>query len=358
MKLKKLLSLTLAFLLTLGAFQLNSVNAADFVDSYNKLKNDYADFVNAVGVTDNQMIAFLTELEQTVKQGGDLTQSNFNSRMFSALPGVLNNHPAVFEGVINQLTAEEIAALARGQVPSSLAPLSNAVKESLLGTDTQTGGSSGGGGGGGAQTPKAEEKIEEEVEEEVEEVEEVEEQPAPQEEAPQTETFQDVVGHWGEKYITPLVATGAIKGYPDGSFRPNANITRAEFATVLVKAFDLEMKGDKVFDDTQNHWAKDFVAAAQAHGIISGYDDTTFGANDLITREQMAVMIVKTAKLEAVAGNSTFIDSSNISEWAVAAVEAAAANSIISGYQDQTFKPKANATRAEAVTVIVKALEK
>ncbi|ABR49665.1 peptidase M28 [Alkaliphilus metalliredigens QYMF] len=169
-------------------------------------------------------------------------------------------------------------------------------------------------------------------------------------------SFIDIKGHWAESNIERLVELGAISGYSDGSFKPSNNITRAEFATVLVKAFGFESTNGKIFNDTANHWAKDYIAAAAEHGIVSGYNDTTFGANDSITREQMTIMIVKATKLEITEGTTSFIDRDQISSWALGAVNTASENNIISGYQDNTYRPKANATRAEAVTVIVKSL--
>jgi hypothetical protein len=63
-------------------------------------------------------------------------------------------------------------------------------------------------------------------------------------------SLTDIAGHWAESNIKKLVSLGAISGYPDGTFRPNNNITRAEFVTVLVKAFQIEGQGGKVFVDT------------------------------------------------------------------------------------------------------------
>ena len=166
----------------------------------------------------------------------------------------------------------------------------------------------------------------------------------------------DIKGHWAEKHINRLINTGAISGYPDGSFKPDNNITRAEFATILVKALNLEEKTGKDFKDTKNHWARKYISTAQAHGIISGYDENTFGAEDLITREQMAVMIAKAKKLEKFNKTETFIDSSSISSWAKTAVELASGNDIMKVYPEGDFKPQNKATRAEAVTVIVKIL--
>jgi hypothetical protein len=176
-----------------------------------------------------------------------------------------------------------------------------------------------------------------------------------QEEQP---ALNDIAGHWAANNINRLVATGAISGYPNGSFKPDNTITRAEFATVLVKAFQLASRDGKAFTDTAGHWAEDYIAAAVVNGIVSGYDDDTFGPDDLITREQMAVMIVKAAKLAPAAGESQFADSGGISGWAQEAVVTATENGLMKGYPDNTFQPQGSATRAEAVTVIVMALSK
>jgi uncharacterized protein YjdB len=173
--------------------------------------------------------------------------------------------------------------------------------------------------------------------------------------APVKATLKDITGHWAEASINQLVNVGAVSGYPDGTFKPDNTITRAEFATILVKAFNLEAKSGKVFSDTTGHWAKDTISTAAGHGIVSGYSASNFGPNNLITREQMAVMISKAANLSGGEGK-TFADSAQIANWAKAAVAATSNKNIISGYPNNTFRPKAHATRAEAVTVIVKAV--
>ncbi len=169
--------------------------------------------------------------------------------------------------------------------------------------------------------------------------------------------LNDITGHWAENNINRLVSFGFIGGYPDGSFKPDAAITRAEFATVLIKAFKLTLQGGKVFADTNGHWAKEPIATAAAHGIVSGYDDNAFGPDDLVTREQMAVMIVQAAKLAPAAGETPFADSGSVSIWARDAVNVATENGIMKGYPDNTVQPQGNATRAEAVTAILNVLQ-
>jgi len=165
-------------------------------------------------------------------------------------------------------------------------------------------------------------------------------------------SLNDIADHWAEAYINQMAAIGATGGYPDGSFKPNANISRAEFVTMLVKAFGLEMKTGKVFDDTANSWAKEYVATACANGITGGYSDSLFGTEDSITREQMAVMLVKAAHLSSTGTGKTFSDDAIISSWAKEAVNIVTAHQIMTGYADGTFGSQNFATRAEAVTVI------
>ncbi len=170
--------------------------------------------------------------------------------------------------------------------------------------------------------------------------------------------FNDIADHWAQKAIEQIVTLGAASGYPDGTFKPDRTITRAEFAAMLVKAWKLEPKTGQVFADTAGHWGKEYIATATAHGIVCGYADKMFGPDDPVTREQMALMIVKATQLADASGETAFADRTDVSVWAQNGVSAAIKAGIIKGYPDNTFKPKGNATRAEAVTVILNAVTK
>jgi hypothetical protein len=111
-----------------------------------------------------------------------------------------------------------------------------------------------------------------------------------------------------------------------------------------------------VFADTVDHWASESIAIAATYEIVNGYDENTFGPDEVITREQMAVMIVKAARLAPEAVELTFEDSDSIAGWAKESMAAAVNHGIISGYPDNNVRPQGHATRAEAVTVIVNAL--
>jgi len=108
--------------------------------------------------------------------------------------------------------------------------------------------------------------------------------------------FSDIHGHWAEPQITSWMEQGLIKGYGDGSFRPNHTITRAEFVALVNRSFGLRQAGDVPFHDiNETHWAYSDVAIAVQSGYISGYQDGTFGAERKISRQEVAVIAVKTA---------------------------------------------------------------
>ena len=168
----------------------------------------------------------------------------------------------------------------------------------------------------------------------------------------------DIIGHWAQDNIKRLIALGAISGYPDNSFKPDNNITRAEFTTVFTKSLGLSPQNGKVFTDTVNHWARDIISTAAHHGIVNGYDDNTFGPDDPITREQMVAVIVRAIEPAPGTEKLDFADYDRISDWAESPMAIAVENGIINGYPDNTIRPQGLATRAEAVTVVVRALDK
>jgi len=176
---------------------------------------------------------------------------------------------------------------------------------------------------------------------------------------PQPVALKDIAGNWAQVDIARLVSLGAVTGYPDGTFRPDNDVTRAEFATILVKALKLPPTAGHIFADTEGSWAENYISTAAAYGIVKGYDAAHFGPNDLISREQMTAMVVRAARLAPVSGELTFMDAAKIDAWARGNVITAVKNGIVHGYPPSTsggyptFRPLNHATRAEAVTVIM-----
>lgn len=170
--------------------------------------------------------------------------------------------------------------------------------------------------------------------------------------------LSDISGHWAENNIKKLLIRGVIKGYPDQTFKPDNTITRAEFTSLLVKVFSLDEIGRSSFTDTRGHWAQDNISIAHHAGIVSGYDSKYFGPDDLISREAMMVMLIKAANISTNRVEVDYKDAKEISTWALPYFSTALEYNIITGYPDRLLKPKNNASRGEAVTVIIKTLQK
>nr|WP_302966977.1 S-layer homology domain-containing protein [uncultured Romboutsia sp.] len=165
----------------------------------------------------------------------------------------------------------------------------------------------------------------------------------------------DITGHWAENQIKDFINKGYLNGYPDGTFKPQTSITRAEFVKTLNKAFGLTTKSGKVFDDTVWHWAKDDIDIAVTNGVCQGTSDTTFEPNAPITREQAAKMIANYKKIADTHHDKIngYNDGSQTASWAINEVEAILEAGYMNGYSDtNTFKPKNNITRAEAVVTL------
>ena len=165
----------------------------------------------------------------------------------------------------------------------------------------------------------------------------------------------DITGHWAENQIKDFINKGYVNGYPDGTFKPQASITRAEFVKILNKVFSLSTKSGRVFDDTVWHWANDEIDIAVTNGVCQGTSATTFEPNAPITREQAAKMIANYKKISDMHHNKIngYNDGSQTANWAINEVEAILEAGYMNGYSDtNTFKPKNNITRAEAVVTL------
>lgn len=174
-------------------------------------------------------------------------------------------------------------------------------------------------------------------------------------------TFTDIAGHWGEKSIVRAAAQKLVSGYPDGTFKPNNAVTRAEFTVMLVGALKLDEPIAALnFTDRAKigAWAKRAVALAVQAEIISGYEDGSFRPDAQITRAEMASMIAKALKVSLDSNARTgFADDDAIPKWAKGAVEAIRNLGIVSGRGGNKFVPNDTATRAEAVVMLLRMLE-
>ncbi|MEA4987564.1 MAG: S-layer homology domain-containing protein [Anaerovorax sp.] len=174
-------------------------------------------------------------------------------------------------------------------------------------------------------------------------------------------TFEDIQSHWAKDFIETLAGKGIVRGMDQTTFLPDAQLTRAQFLTMLAAASKEDVQNAPVsgFTDVLNtEWYYSYVNWGVSKGIVKGMDATTFAPNANITREQMAIMLKNYATLTNITlsgeGNTTFTDNALISPWALESVQAIAAGSIMSGRPEGNFDPQGLATRAEAATVLCK----
>ncbi|CEN24965.1 N-acetylmuramoyl-L-alanine amidase [Paraclostridium sordellii] len=168
-------------------------------------------------------------------------------------------------------------------------------------------------------------------------------------------TFNDIDGHWAKNAIIDFATKGYINGYGDGTFKPDNSITRAEFVKILNKAFGYTNVGKENFSDVNpSDWYYNDICIGVNAGYINGYEDNTFKPDKQITREEASKIIATALNLKG-DGNLNFKDSSEISNWAKPYVDALSDNNIINGYEDNTFRPHNNMTRAENVTILSRA---
>ena len=147
-----------------------------------------------------------------------------------------------------------------------------------------------------------------------------------------------------------------IKGYDDGTFKAENNITRAETAAIFARLLDLDVSvSDTDYKDVPDgHWAGKYIRAVTLAGLMNGYTDGTFGPDDPITRAEFATIIARYFEIER--NNAVtpleihFTDI--VGSWAMSTIEEVRRMHIINGYEDGTFKPDAYILRSEAVTII------
>nr|WP_306568119.1 S-layer homology domain-containing protein [Paenibacillus elgii] len=167
----------------------------------------------------------------------------------------------------------------------------------------------------------------------------------------------DYVRHWAEKEIRNWTDLELVNGYEDGSFKPDASITRAEFVVLVNRAFGLTQKAASGFSDVKpSDWYSDEVSAAKAAGYINGYEDGSFKPNQPVSRQEVAVMLQGLLKLSASDQSGlAFQDTADIPGWSREAVRTVAALGYMGGYPDRTYQPARSITRAEAVMTLNRA---
>jgi len=175
--------------------------------------------------------------------------------------------------------------------------------------------------------------------------------------------LNDIAGHWAEASIQRAVVLGIVTGYNDGTFRPQSQVTRTEFVTMLMRALQLPLSdaNELTFADLDKipAWARASVSTAVKAKIIYGFEDNTFRGDKPITRSEMVTILVRAFGLETDSeAKPTFADVEKIPAYAQKSVAAAAEAGLVHGKGNNLFAPNDNTSRAEAVVLILRLLDK
>lgn len=174
------------------------------------------------------------------------------------------------------------------------------------------------------------------------------------------DAFIDISNHWAREIINAAAEKNIVNGYKDNTFRPNNSITRAEFLTILYNSGVVdtaEADGDISFNDvTGNEWYYDYIKWGAENNLIVGYEDNTFRGNNIISRQEMAVVISKFIKLAEIETDEAeaveFADADTIAPWAKEYVDNISAYGIVKGDNNNLYLPNKALTRAETAVII------
>jgi len=170
--------------------------------------------------------------------------------------------------------------------------------------------------------------------------------------------FQDVPStYWAYSAIETVAAKGIVGGFPAGTFQPDAPVTRAQFVKMLVLTLDLKAAAVSTpfTDVSPSAWYAPYVATALEAGIVEGVTPGRFGPGEILTREQMAVLVARALHLTQ-AGTLHFTDAGRIGAWALPSVAAVVTGGYMSGFPNGTFEPTGVCTRAQAASILAQYL--
>lgn len=166
--------------------------------------------------------------------------------------------------------------------------------------------------------------------------------------------FPDIAGYWAEPEITFLAQNKVITGYSNGLFGPTDKVTRAQTAKMVADQLKLASVKPNFQDVPSSLYAYGQIGALEKAGIIQGTSATTFSPDSNLTRAQAAAILVKAYHLTGTT-SQTFKDVKK-GYWAASAIDTLVAHHIVTGYSDQTFRPESKITRAEFSVMLAKVL--
>ncbi|MGG1556263.1 S-layer homology domain-containing protein [Paenibacillus ferrarius] len=180
--------------------------------------------------------------------------------------------------------------------------------------------------------------------------------------------FSDVAKHWAKDAVNNMGSRMIIEGADNGLFNPDLDITRAEFAAILVRGLGLKLDGGTApFSDVKaQEWYSSAVSTAYGYSLIAGFEDGTFRPNDRVTREQAMVMITQAMRItgltsktrDAITALNPYADAEQLSSWARDSVADSIQAGLVSGRSSDHLAPKDYITRAEVAAIVQRLLQK
>lgn len=168
--------------------------------------------------------------------------------------------------------------------------------------------------------------------------------------------FDDTRSHWAEESICALYSAGVVEGRSGSEYEPNMSVTRAEFLKIALLNAGLTVTADASYtytDVDESDWYYEYVTYATAEGYVEGYDDGSFRPNSAINRaEAMSILMnIAGVVMYDVMEDDIEFDDVDVDDWFAWAVVAATDENIVEGYDDDTFRPGNNITRAETAVI-------
>lgn len=180
--------------------------------------------------------------------------------------------------------------------------------------------------------------------------------------------LSDMAAHWSAPLVGALEAKGIVSGDEQGRFQPDAPLTRAQLAKLLVTGLGhveeaelLRQHPSRFRDIPSWHWARGYVESMAELAVIEGYPDGTFAPDDYVTRGQLALILTRVVGLTDQARAlrfepTSFRDDATVPDWARGAVNVARTANLMGGFEDNTFRPLQTVTRAEGSVALMRVL--
>ncbi len=330
---------------------------------------DDEDYAKSISEVHQMLKAFLTDssllpdsmadVAELIKQAAALVKINSldatkQTAVIKKYASALGIDSAEYEEACNTYGADSVNAAFVERAFDNPAEPSSALDERILyleeeksGSSGNKGNGSGGGGGGGGGIGRVNIGT-------ASDTDEIKPENKP---AEKPVGFTDVsTAHWAYAPILSLTSKNILNGFSDGSFAPDAAITREQLVTIIVKGFKLSGTSVIEFSDVaSDRWSAKEISIAYANGIVTGRGDGTFAPTELVTRQDAAVMLARVCKLLDIEASGTaegFIDKADIAGYATESVGALVGMDIISGFSDGSFRPLDTLTRAQAAKII------